>query len=50
MQNKVRNRYCFASKGKTCDNIKLPKIWGKCNFHALLGGSENWCILHFGGS
>ena len=40
MQDKVRNRYCFASKDEICDNIELPKMWGICNFHALVGGRK----------
>lgn len=38
MQNKVRNGYNFKSKDTIWGNIKLPKMWGKCNLYASLAG------------
>lgn len=37
IQNKAINRNYFTAKETTWANIKVPKMWGKCNFSALLG-------------
>lgn len=32
-QRKPKRNGChFTAKGKIWDNIKVPKMWGKCNF------------------